>query len=114
MSFQNFHILNIQTLFQKLSRVGENNDDETCANFIKQNTQQKARKKGTKKEDPNVSQKSKTKSESLKDKGTNHVSKPLVVVRSILKRERDEKLEIVIFLKKFSLAMTMHFKIEPF
>jgi hypothetical protein len=45
MSFQNFHILKIQILFQKLSRIGENNDDEICANFIKQNTQQKAQKK---------------------------------------------------------------------
>jgi hypothetical protein len=76
MSFQNFHILNIRTLFRKLLKIGENNDDETCANFIEQNTQQKAQKKGTKKEDPSVSQKRKTKSESLKDKGTNHVSKP--------------------------------------
>jgi hypothetical protein len=33
-------------------------------------------KKGTKGEDPSVSQKNKTKSESLKDKGTNHDSKP--------------------------------------
>ncbi len=113
MYFQNFHILNIQTLFQKISRIGDN-DDETCANFIKQNTQQKARKKGTEKKDPSVSQKSKTKSESLKDKGTNHVSKPPVVVRSILKKERDEKLEKVVFLRKFSLVMTMHFKIESF
>jgi hypothetical protein len=50
------------------------------------------KKKRTKKEDPSVSQKNKTKSESLKDKGTNHVSKPPLVVRSISKRKRDEKL----------------------
>ncbi len=41
------------------------------------------KKKRKKKEDPSVSQKYKTKSESLKDKGTNHVSKPPLVVRSI-------------------------------
>ncbi len=52
MSFQNFHILNIQNLFQKLSRIGENDDDETCANIIKQNTQQKARKKRNKRRGP--------------------------------------------------------------
>lgn len=40
-------------------------------------------KKGTKGEDPSVSQKNKTKSESLKDKGTNHDSKPPLVIRSI-------------------------------
>lgn len=38
MSLQNVHILKIQPLFQKLSRIGENDDDETCANFIRQNT----------------------------------------------------------------------------
>jgi hypothetical protein len=59
-----------------------------------------------------VSQKSKTKSESLKDKGTYHVSKPPLVVRSISKRERDEKFERVIILRELSLAMTMHLKIE--
>jgi hypothetical protein len=73
---------------------------------------ERCKKKGTKKEDPSVSQKNKTKSGSLKDKGTNHVSKPPLVVRSIYEKERDEKLERVVILKKNSLAMTMHFKIE--
>ncbi len=52
MSFQNVHILKIQPLFQKLSRIGENDDDETCANFIRQNTQQKAQKKKDKERGP--------------------------------------------------------------
>ncbi len=69
-------------------------------------------KKGTKREDPSVNQKSKTKSESLKDKRTNHFSKPPLVVRIISKKERDEKLERVVILREFSLAMTMHLKIE--
>jgi hypothetical protein len=39
-------------------------------NFIKQNTQQKKGKEGTKKEDPSPTQKSKTQSGSLRGKGT--------------------------------------------
>jgi hypothetical protein len=45
-------------------------------------------KEGTKREDPNLSQKSKTQSGSLWDKGTNHVPKPPRVARSISERER--------------------------
>jgi hypothetical protein len=70
------------------------------------------KKKRTKKEDPSMSQKNKTKSESIKDKGTNDVSKPPLVVRSISKKERDEKLKRVVILEKNSLATTMHLKIE--
>jgi hypothetical protein len=39
-------------------------------NFIKQNTQQKRGKEGTKKENPSPTQKSKTQSGSLRGKGT--------------------------------------------
>jgi hypothetical protein len=48
----------------------------------------KGEKEGTKREDPNLSQKSKTQSGSLWDKGTNHVPKRPPVARSISERER--------------------------
>jgi hypothetical protein len=47
----------------------------------------KGGKKGTKREDPSLSQKSKTQSGPQWGKGTNHVPKPSLVIKSVLKRK---------------------------
>ncbi len=49
---------------------------------------------------------------SLRGTRTNHVLEPPPITRSILKRERDGKFEKAINLKKLSLAMITHLKID--
>jgi hypothetical protein len=49
---------------------------------------------------------------SLRGTRTNHVLEPPPIARSILKRERDGKFEKAINLKKPSLAMITHLKID--
>jgi hypothetical protein len=44
--------------------------------------------------------------------GTNHVLKPLPIIRNILEKNSDEKLEKIIGLEKFSFAMTTRFKMK--
>jgi len=66
-------------------------DDETLINFIKQSTQHRGKRK-TKKKDPSPSQKLKNLKGSQRGKGTNYVSKPPLVARSILKKEREGNL----------------------
>jgi hypothetical protein len=60
-------------------------DDEILANSIEQNAQQKGKRRN--KEDPNLSQHSKTQSRSLRGKGTYHVSKAPPITRNISERE---------------------------
>ncbi len=72
----------------------------------------KGGKKGTKREDPNPSQKSITQSWSLKGIGTNHVLEPPPITRNILERKKDGIFERVISFKKSSFAMIAHLKIE--
>jgi hypothetical protein len=59
-----------------------------------------------------LSQKNKTQSGSQRSKGTNYVLDIPSIVRSILKKERDEKLEKAISLQKSSHEAKVHFKIE--
>ncbi len=61
-----------------------NENDET----IKQSTQLKGEGR-TKREDPNLSPRSKTQSGSQSDKGTNYIWEPSPIVRSILEKERE-------------------------
>jgi hypothetical protein len=44
--------------------------------LIKQSTQLREKRRNKEREDPSLSQRSKTQSGSLRDKGTNHVPKP--------------------------------------
>jgi hypothetical protein len=67
--------------------------------LIKQSTQQRG-KVGTKREDPSLSQRSKTQSGSLRDKGTNHVPKTPLIARSTFEKESDEKLGKAISLEE--------------
>jgi len=73
----------------------------------------KGGKEGTKREDPNPSQKSITQSGSLRGIGTNHVLEPPQITRNILESKKDGIFErILISLEKSSFAMIAHLKIE--
>jgi uncharacterized pyridoxal phosphate-containing UPF0001 family protein len=87
--------------------------DENLANFIKQNTQQKGKKKGTKRENLSPSLKCKTQSGSLRYKGTYHVSKaPTNCKKHIRKRKKMKKPERALNLENPSLIMATLLKIE--
>lgn len=72
----------------------------------------KGGKEGTKREDPNPSQKSITQSGSLRGIGTNHVLEPPPITKNILERKKDGIFERVISLKNSSFATIAHLKIE--
>jgi hypothetical protein len=69
-------------------------------------------KEGTKKEDPNPSQKSITQSGLLRGIGTNHALEHPLITRNILERKKDGIFERVIRLTNSSFATIAHLIIE--
>jgi hypothetical protein len=69
-------------------------------------------KRRAKREDPSPSQKCTNPNGVKRGKGTNYVPQPPLIARSILEKDKEEKIESITSLKKPSPAMMTQFKIK--